>query len=120
MKELRELLIYAEQYERLKPIHDQLGALKWKSKREQFKAEHESELRQFYLARRKLPDGIHTAEWQRELHALEQECEAGYATYKPLRDEMKTLLDVKCCVDRALSGEEDEGRETRLLASERD
>ena len=120
MKELRDLLRYAEQYERLKPIYDQLGALKWKSKREQFKAEHESELRQFYLARRKLPDGIHTAEWQRELHALEQECEAGYATYKPLRDEMKTLLDVKCCVDRALSGEEDEGRETRLLASERD
>ena len=120
MKELRELVRYAEQYERTKPIYDQLGALKWKSKREQFKAEHESELRQFYLARRKLPDGIHTAEWQRELHALEQECEAGYATYKPLRDEMKTLLDVKCCVDRALSGEEDEGRETRLLASERD
>ncbi|MFR5781796.1 MAG: MobA/MobL family protein, partial [Oscillospiraceae bacterium] len=36
-KQLRELLRYADQYERLKPIHDQLGALKWKSKREQFK-----------------------------------------------------------------------------------
>lgn len=115
MKELRELLIYAEQYERFKPIHDQLGAIKWKTKREQFKAEHESELKQFYLARRKLPDGIHTAEWQRELHALEQECEAEYAKYKPLRDEMKTLLDVKHCVDRALSGEKGEGRKTRLF-----
>ena len=41
--------------------HDQLGAIKWKTKREQFKAKHESELRQFYLARRKLTDGIHTA-----------------------------------------------------------
>ena len=28
---------------------------------------------------------------------------------------MKTLLDVKYCVDRALSGEEDKGRETRLF-----
>ena len=120
MKELRELLIYAEQYERIKPIHDQLGAIKWKTKREQFKAKHESELRQFYLARRKLTDGIHTAEWQRELDALEQDCEDEYAKYKPLRDEMKTLLDVKYCVDRALSGEEDKGREPRLLASERD
>jgi hypothetical protein len=120
IKQLRDLLRYADQYEHTKPVHDQLGAIKWKSKREQFKTEHESELRQFYLARRKLTDDIHTAEWQCELHALEQECEAGYATYKPLRDEMKTLLDVKCCVDRALSGEEDEGRETRLLASERD
>ena len=119
MKELRDLLRYADQYERLKPIHDQLGALKWKSKREQFKTEHESELRQFYLARRKLADGIHTAEWQRELEALKQDCEDEYAKYRPLRDEMKKLLDVKYCVDRALSGEKDKGHETRLLEDER-
>ena len=116
MKELSDLLRYAEQYERTKPVHDQLSTIKWKSKREQFKAEHESELRRFYLARRKLPDGIHTAEWQRELDALEQECEAEYAKYKPLRDEMKTLLDVKYCVDRALGGEENKGHEPRPFA----
>ena len=119
IKQLRELLRYADQYERFKPIHDQLGALKWKSKREQFKTEHESELRQFYLARRKLTDGIHTAEWQCELDALEQDCEDEYAKYRPLRDEMKKLLDVKYCVDRALSGEKDKGHETRLLEDER-
>ena len=119
MKELRDLLRYADQYERSKPVHDQLNAIKWKSKREQFKVEHESELRQFYLARRKLPDGIHATEWQRELYALKQDCEAEYAKYKPLRDEMKKLLDVKYCVDRALSGEKDKGRETRLSANER-
>lgn len=119
IKQLREMMRYAEQYERFKPIHDQLGALKWKAKREQFKTEHESELRQFYLARRKLADGIHTAEWQRELDALKQELEDEYAKYRPLRDEMKKLLDVKYCVDRALSGEKDKGRETRLSANER-
>lgn len=119
MKELRDLLRYADQYERSKPVRDQLNAIKWKSKREQFKVEHESELRQFYLARRKLPDGIHATEWQRELYALKQECEAEYAKYKPLRDEMKKLLDVKYCVDRALSGEKDKSRETRLSANER-
>ena len=74
-KQLLELLGYAEQYERFKPIHDQLNAIKWKTKHEQFKTEHESELRQFYLARRKLTDGIRTAEWKRELDALEQDCE---------------------------------------------
>ncbi len=120
MKELRDLLRYAEQYERFKPIHDQLNAIKRKTKHEQFKTEHESELRQFYLARRKLTDGIRTAEWKRELDALEQDCEDEYAKYKPLREEMKKLLDVKYCVDRALSGEENKGREPRLLASERD
>ena len=117
--ELRDLLRYADQYKRFKPIHDQLSALKWKSKREQFKTEHESELRQFYLARRKLADGIHTAEWQRELDSLKQELEDKYSKYRPLRDEMKKLLDVKYCVDRALSGAEGKGHETRLLANER-
>ena len=119
IKQLRELLRYADQYERFKPIHDQLNAIKWKTKHEQFKTEHESELRQFYLARRKLTDGIRTAEWQRALDALEHDCEDEYAKYKPLRDEMKKLLDVKYCVDRALSGAEGKGHETRLLANER-
>lgn len=44
-KELRGWLSYAEQFKRFKPLHDELNAIKWKSKREQFKAEHESELR---------------------------------------------------------------------------
>lgn len=119
IKQLRELLRYADQYERTKPVHNQLRDIKWKSKREQFKTEHESELRQFYLARRKLADGIHPAEWQCELDALEQDCEDEYAKYRPLQDEMKKLLDVKYCVDRALSGEKDEGREPQLLEDER-
>ena len=117
-KELRELLRHAELYERFKPLYDQLNAIKWKSKREQFKAEHENELRQFYLARRKLSDGIHTAEWQRELATLGRENDAAYAEYKALRAELTKLLDVKYCVDRALSAREDEGRKTRLLTHE--
>ena len=119
-KELRELFRYAEQYERFKPLHDQLSAIKWKSKREQFKAEHESELRQFYLARRKLPNGIHIAEWQRELETLARESDAAYAEYKAIHTELTKLLDVKYCADRALSAREDEGRETRLLTHEKE
>lgn len=118
-KELRELLRCAELYNRFKPLHDQLNAIKRKSKREQFKSEHESELRQFYMVRRKLPGGIHTADWQHELATLERESDAAYAKYKTLRDELVKLLDVKYCVDRALSAREDEGRKTRPLANER-
>ena len=117
-KELCELLRYAKIYKHFKPLHDQLNAIKRKPKREQFKAEHESELRQFYLARRKLSDGIHAAEWQRELDALERENDAAYAKYKALRSELTKLLDVKYCVDRALGAREDKGRETRLLTHE--
>ena len=118
-KELRELLRYAELHERFKPLHDQLNAIKWKSKREQFKAEHESELRQFYLARRKLSDGIRAAEWQRELAKLEHENDADYAEYKALHSELDKLLDVKYCVDHALSEREGKGRLSRPLANER-
>lgn len=117
-KELRELLRCAELYNRFKPLHDQLNAIKRKSKLEQFKAEHESELRQFYLARRKLPDGIHAAEWQHELATLERENDAAYAEYKTLHSELTKLLDVKFCVDRALNAREDKSRETRLLTQE--
>ena len=117
-RELRELLRYAEIYKHFKPLHDQLCAIRWKSKREQFKAEHESELRQFYLARRKLPNGIRTTDWQRELSTLEREDAAVYAEYKSLRAELTKLLDVKYCIDCALSAREAKGRETRPLTHE--
>ncbi len=119
-KELRELLRCAELYERFKPLHDELNAIKWKPKREKFKAEHESELRQFYLARRKLPGGIHISDWQQELDAMERESNTAYVKYKRFRDELVGLLDVKYCVDRALSAREDKGRLSRPLANERD
>ncbi len=117
-KELRELLRYAEIYKHFKPLHDRLRAIKWKSKREQFKAEHGSELKQFYLARRKLPNGIRTTDWQRELSTLEREDAAVYAEYKALRAELTKLLDVKYCIDCALSEREERGRKTRLLTHE--
>ena len=118
-KELRGWLSYAEQYKRFKPLYDELCAIKWKFKREQFKSEHESELRQFYMARRKLPGGIHTANWQRELAMLERENDAAYAKYKALRAELSEQLDVKYCIDRALDVRA-EGRKMRPLAEERD
>ena len=73
---------------------------------------------QFYLARRKLADGIRTAEWQRELNSLAHENDAAYAKYKTLRDELVELLDVKYCVDRALAAREDKGRLSRPLTHE--
>lgn len=41
MEELQDLMEQADRYTKLKPIHDQMNAIKWKSKREQFKATHE-------------------------------------------------------------------------------
>ena len=118
-KELRDWMKYAELFKRFKPLYNELCAIRWRPKREKFKSEHESELRQFYMARRKLPGGIHISDWQHELATLERESDAAYAKYKTLRDELVKLLDVKYCVDRALSAREDEGRKTRPLEGER-
>ena len=115
MKELRELITCTEQYERFKPLYDELCSIKWKSKREQFKSEYESELRQFYMARRKLRGGIHIAEWRRELAMLERESNAAYAKYKAPRDELSELLDVKYCIAHALAAREAKGRVSRPL-----
>ena len=117
-KELHGWLRYAEMFKSFKPLYDELCAIRWKPKREQFKSEHESEMRQFYMARRKLPGGIHIADWQHELATLERESDAAYAKYKTLRDELVKLLDVKYCVDRALSAREDEGRKMRPLCAD--
>ena len=117
-KELRDCLRCAEMFKSFKPVYDELCTIRWKHKREKFKAEHESELRQFYMARRKLPGGIHTADWQQELATLERENEAKYANYKALHSELMKLMDVKYCADRALSAREDKGRETRPLTHE--
>lgn len=56
MKELQALLEQAGRYRELKPIHDQMNAIHRQGQREKFKAAHEGELRQFYMARRKLKD----------------------------------------------------------------
>lgn len=107
-KELKDLLQQAENYARLKPIFDEMNGIRWKGKREKYRQEHESELRQFYMARRKLtdaftPDGkLPISAWQREMERLAREHEAAYAKYKPLRDDLTKLLQVRHHVNVAL------------------
>ena len=60
MKELQDLLEQAGRYRELKPIHSQMNAIHRQGQREKFKAAHEGELRQFYMARRKLKDHFTT------------------------------------------------------------
>ena len=107
-KELKDLLQQAENYARLKPDYDKLNGIKWKGPREQYKAEHERELRQFYMARRKLkdhfmPEGkLPLSAWRREIAELTREHEAAYIKYKPLRDDLTKLLQVRHCVNVVL------------------
>ena len=65
IKELQELQRHAEAYAKTKPIHDQLQQIKFKKRREQFQQDHETGLRRFYLAKRKLarPTAIFPRSW---------------------------------------------------------
>ncbi len=107
-RELKDLLRQAENYARLKPIFDEMNGIRWKGQREKYRQEHESELRQFYMARRKLkdaftPDGkLPISAWRQEMERLAREHEAAYAKYKPLRDDLTELLQIRHCVNVAL------------------
>ena len=107
-KELKDLLQQAENYARLKPIFDEMNGIRWNGQREKYRQEHESELRQFYMTRRKLtdaftPDGkLPISAWRQEMETLAREHEAAYACYKPLRDDLTKLLQVRHHVNVAL------------------
>ena len=107
MRELDGLLEQAERFRELKPIHTQLNAIHRKGQREKFKAAHEGELRQFYMARRKLephftPEGkLPLSKWRAERGKLQQAYQEDYAKYRPIREDLMKLYQVKSTVDAA-------------------
>ena len=112
MRELRDLLLYAEQYAERKPVFDEMNRIKFKKRREKFKAEHENELRIFYMARRKLKDHFNEdgklplTGWRKELAALERSAEVSFPEHKALRDEVKQLMNIRTQVEQALRQQE--------------
>ncbi len=107
-KELKDLLQQAENYALLKPIFDEMNGIRWKGQREKYRQEHERELRQFYMARRKLkdsftPDGqLPISALRKEMETLARDHEAAYTKYKPLRDNLTKLLQVRHHINVAL------------------
>ncbi|MCI9656828.1 MAG: MobA/MobL family protein, partial [Lawsonibacter sp.] len=112
LNELKELLRLVDLYRDTKPIYDELQGIKWKGKREKFEREHEGELRTFHMARRKLdkhrsPAGkIPAHAWEQEQARLEQEYKAEYEQYKPIRDDLRRLQQVKRNADVAIRQQE--------------
>ena len=94
IKELDELLRMADYYKDGKPVADKLKTIRFEKSRQKYKAEHDEELRLFYMAERKLKgqvvDGkLPAAAWRAEKARLETE-------YRDLRTELTPLYaDVK-------------------------
>ena len=124
-KELADLLQQAENYARLKPVFDELNAIKWKGKKEKFREAHEGDLKLFYMARRKLkdrftPEGkLPISAWRREDAKLAEASAVAYAEYKPLRDDLDKLLQLRYCVNKALEQKEQPDHQKSITKGER-
>ena len=107
MKELQNLIRYVDDFKRLRPLYDELNAINFKKKRDTFYAEHESELRLFYLAKRKLDAAapnhkIPLSEWKKELTELSKSYAEESEKLKPIRTELKDLYSIKSKLDTIL------------------
>lgn len=76
--------------------------------KEKYKAEHESELRRFYMVKRKLKesgfekDPFPLDAWQKEFSELSAQREAEYQEYKLLQKDLTMLYQIKGDVDQAM------------------
>ena len=108
IRELTELIGYAENYQRLKPMYDEMNTIHRKKKREQFRQEHDAELRLFYLSRRKLDEqqqgdkNVPLPEWRKEQAELIAANKTDYANLKAEREEFYKLKKIEGKLESAL------------------
>jgi hypothetical protein len=113
MKDLQKLPDAWDTYKRLKPVADGLRNIKFTKAKEKYKAEHKSELNQFYAANRLLtkycPDGKYNSKAIQSRYAeLEQQHDADYAAFKDFREETQMLWRIKSHIDVAMKDRENE------------
>ena len=104
MKKLQNLIRYADDFKRLRPLYEELNEIKFRKKRDAFYAEHESDLRLFHLAKRKLdavsPDHkFPVSAWKKELKELEASYKKEAEKLKPIREELKELYKIKAITE---------------------
>ena len=96
IKELDGLLRMVDYYKSGKPAADKLKTIRFEKARQKYKAEHDDELRTFYMAERKLKayfkDGkLPITAWRKEREQLEQEYKDIQTELSPLHADAKKL-----------------------------
>ena len=96
IKELDELLRMADYYKAGKPIADKLKTIRFEKSRQKYKAEHDEELRMFYMAERKLKPYFKAGKlpitaWRKERERSEQEYKDTQTELAPLYADVKKL-----------------------------
>ena len=93
-------VINAKVYTELKPVAEELKNRKYRfaKARDKYKTEHESEIRRFYMVKRKLKDAGFEKEpfslkaWQKEFLELAEQREAEYQEYKLMQKDLWMYL----------------------------
>lgn len=82
MKAIKQLYDSSAAFQSMKPVYNGLQKIKFEKPRAKYKAEHETELKQFYAGRRKLTE---------EYDELEQAHNTTYGEFKTVRDNLHRL-----------------------------
>ena len=118
LKEIDNLLIWAQHYAENKPIANELTKIKWKSKREKFKAENENALQLYHMAERKLKPYFKNGKlpisaWRNEKAQLQKDFEDIQNQFSAVRDDVKRLWQIKYKVERSNNQNKENDKEKR-------
>jgi hypothetical protein len=110
LKELQQLMEDAKSYKELKPVFMELKKEKYRfaKAKEAYKTAHDSELRRFYMVKRKLKEKGFEQEpfpltaWKKDFEDLSAEREGEYQEYKRMKNECMTLFKIKSDIDQVI------------------
>ena len=106
IKQLDNMITFAGHIRRIQPIIDEMNAIHWKGSREKFRVAHQNDIDLYYTSQRILKEKhgvkkIDISGWKKEQADLRHKEEERAAQYKPLREKLNEMLNVKYCVDIA-------------------
>ncbi len=107
IKEIKDMIRYGDWYKEAQPVIREICSTKNNKRKEQIKAENDSELRRYHIAKRilfeeKKISKVDINGWQCELEQLQDSYNEEYARYKELSAEIKTLRDINKHIDEAV------------------
>ena len=118
LKEIDNLLIWAQHYAENKPVADELAKIKWKAKREKFQAENENVLRLYHMSERKLQPYFKNGKlpisaWKAERLQVQKDFEDIQKQFSAVRDDVKRLWQIKYKVERSNNQNKENDKEKR-------
>ena len=119
LKEIDNLLIWAQHYAENKPVADELFKIKWKSKREKFQAESENALRLYHMSERKLKPYFKNGKlpisaWRKEKLQVQKDFEEIQNQFSVVRDDVKRLWQIKFKIEQASNQTKENEKSKRL------